>query len=311
MRVAVTGSSGLIGTALVAALRADGHQVVRLVRAAPTGDDTIAWDPHADRGGLDPRSLDGVTAVVHLAGAGVADQRWTESYKAQIRDSRVQGTTGLVSALTAMTTPPAVMLSGSAIGFYGDVGGREVDESSPPGTGFLAGVVRDWEAATGPAAQAGIRVITMRTGLVLSPSGGVLARLLPLFRFGLGARLGPGTQVMSWIALSELVAVMRFLLAHDELSGAVNATTPNPVTNREFTAALAAAVHRPALLGVPVPVLRVAIGGASSDLLSSARVLPRRLLAAGYDFAQPSIAGALAAELSPRPVTPARARPGE
>ena len=311
MRVAVTGSSGLIGTALVAALRADGHQVVRLVRAAPTGDDTIAWDPRADRGGLDPRSLDGVTAVVHLAGAGVAGQRWTESYKAQIRDSRVQGTTGLVSALTAMTTPPAVMLCGSAIGFYGDVGGREVDESSPPGTGFLAGVVRDWEAATGPAGQAGIRVIRMRTGLVLSPNGGVLARLLPLFRFGLGARLGPGTQVMSWIALSELVAVMRFLLAHDELSGAVNATTPNPVTNREFTAALAAAVHRPALLAVPVPVLRAAIGGASSDLLSSARVLPRRLLAAGYQFEHPVIARALAAELSPRPAAQAQARRGE
>jgi uncharacterized protein (TIGR01777 family) len=298
MRIAVTGSSGLIGTALVAALRADGRQVTRLVRGGPAGDDTIAWNPRADGGGLDPGSLDGVAAVVHLAGAGVGNRRWTESYKAEIRDSRVQGTTALVSALTEMATPPGVLLSASAIGWYGDVGGREVDESSPSGTGFLAGVVRDWEAAAGAAGRAGIRVVTMRNGLVLSPRGGVLARLLPLFRFGLGARLGPGTQVMSWIALSELVAVVRFLLARDDLSGPVNATTPNPVTNRDFTAALAAAVHRPAVLAVPVPVLRAVVGGASSDLLSSARVLPTKLLAAGYQYQQPDLAGALAAELA-------------
>jgi uncharacterized protein (TIGR01777 family) len=301
MRIAVTGSSGLIGTALVAALRADGHQVIRLVRDAPTGADTVAWDPRSDRGGLDPRSLDGVAAVVHLAGAGIADRRWSESYQAEIRGSRVQGTKALVSALTAMATPPGVLLSGSAIGWYGDAGGREVDESSPPGTGFFAELVRDWEAAAGAAGQAGIRVVTMRSGLVLSPRGGVLARLLPLFRLGLGARLGPGTQVMSWVALSELVAIMRFLLARDDISGPVNATTPHPVTNREFTAALAAALHRPAVLAVPVPVLQVVLGGASSELLSSARVLPRRLLAAGYRFRHPGLAGALAAELSPHP----------
>jgi uncharacterized protein (TIGR01777 family) len=301
MRIAVTGSSGLIGTALVAGLRADGHQVTRLVRGGPAGDDTITWDPRADGGGLDPRSLDGVAAVVHLAGAGVADRRWTESYKAEIRDSRVHGTTALVSALTAMATPPGVLLCGSAVGWYGDVAGREVDESSPAGTGFLAGVVRDWEAAAAPAGQAGIRVVTMRTGLVLSPRGGVLARLLPLFRLGLGGRLGPGTQVISWIALSELVAVMRFMLSREDIAGPVNATTPNPVTNREFTSVLAATVHRPAVLTVPVPVLRTAIGGASVELLSSARVLPGRLLAAGYRYEHPSLAGALAAELSGHP----------
>jgi len=298
MRIAVTGSSGLIGTALVAALRADGHQVTRLVRGGPAGDDTIAWDPRADGGGLDPRSLDGVAAVVHLAGAAVAGQRWTESYKAEIRDSRVHGTTALVSVLTAMTTPPGVLLCASAVGWYGDVAGREVDESSPAGTGFLAGVVRDWEAAAAPAGRAGIRVVTMRNGLVLSPAGGVLARLLPLFRLGLGARLGSGTQVMSWIALSELVAVMRFLLTREDIAGPVNTTTPNPVTNREFTSVLAATVHRPAMLTVPVPVLRTVIGGASVELLSSARVLPRRLLAAGYRYEHPGLAGALAAELS-------------
>jgi uncharacterized protein len=299
MRIAVTGSSGLIGTALVAAFRAEGHQVIRLVRAAPTGDDMIAWDPRADRGGLDPRSLEGVAAVVHLAGAGVGDRRWTDSYKAEIRGSRVQGTKALVSALTAMATPPAVLLSGSAIGWYGNVGGREVDESSPAGTGFLADVVRDWEAAAELAGQAGVRVVTLRTGLVLSPDGGVLARLLPLFRLGLGARLGPGTQVISWIALSEMVAIIRFLLARDDVSGPVNVTTPNPVTNREFTSALATAVHRPAVLAVPVPALRAAVGGASIELLSSARVLPKRLLAAGYQYRHPGIAGALAAELTP------------
>jgi uncharacterized protein len=298
MRIAVTGSSGLIGTALTAALRADGHQVIRLVRDAPVGGDAVAWDPRAPRGGLDPRSLDGVTAVVHLAGAGVADRRWTDAYKAQIRDSRVQGTTALAGALTAMASPPGVLLSGSAIGWYGDTGGREVDESAPAGTGFLAGVARDWEAAAAAAGQAGIRVITMRSGLVLSPKGGVLARLLPLFRFGLGARLGPGTQILSWVSLSELVAIMRFLLARDDISGPVNATTPNPVSNREFTAALAAAVHRPAVLAVPVPVLRTAIGGASTELLSSARVLPGRLQAAGYQYQHPTIEGALAAELA-------------
>ena len=309
MRVAVTGSSGLIGTALVTALRADGHQVIRLVRGAPAGAGTIVWDPRADGGGLDPRSLDGVAAVVHLAGAGVADRRWTESYKAEIRGSRVQGTTALVSALTGMSTPPGVLLSASAIGWYGDAGGREVDESSPSGTGFLAGVVRDWEAAAEVAGRAGIRVVTMRNGLVQSPRGGMLARLLPLFRLGLGGRLGPGTQVMSWIALSELVAVIRFLLGRDDISGPVNATTPNPVTNREFTAALAAAVHRPAVLAVPVFALRAVIGGASGDLLSSARVLPAKLLAAGYQYQHPDIAGALAAELSvPRASTASSTR---
>lgn len=297
MRVAITGSSGLIGTALTASLRAAGHEVTRLVRAAPTGPDTIAWDPLAPRGGLDPASLAGVAAVVHLAGAGVADRRWTESYKAEVRDSRVQGTTALVSALTELSQPPAVLLSGSAIGFYGDVTGREVDENSPPGTGFLAEVVRDWEAAANLAGQAGIRVVTMRTGLVLSPKGGVLARLLPLFRAGLGARLGPGSQAMSWIGLTELTAVVAFLLAHEDLAGPVNATTPNPVTNREFTAALAAAVHRPAVLAVPVPVLRAVVGGASADLLSSARVRPSRLAGAGYAFQHPDLPGALAAEL--------------
>jgi len=297
MDVAVTGSSGLIGTALVAALRADGHEVIRLVRAGPGAADAIVWDPHADRGGLDPRSLDGVAAVVHLAGAGLADKRWTPGYQAEIRDSRVQGTRALAGALAAMATPPGVLLSGSAIGWYGDTGGREVTESDPAGSGFLAKVVRDWEAAAGDAARAGIRVVTLRSGVVLSPKGGILGRLLPLFRLGIGGRIGTGRQVMSWIGLSEWVAAVRFLLGRDDISGPVNLTTPSPVSNAEFTSALAAAVHRPAVMLVPVPALKLAIGGVSSDILSSARVLPRRLLDEGYQFRHPGIAGALAAEL--------------
>ena len=297
MDVAVTGSSGLIGTALVAALRADGHVVIRLVRAGPGAADAIVWDPHADRGGLDPRSLDGVAAVVHLAGAGLADKRWTPGYQAEIRDSRVQGTRALAGALAAMATPPGVLLSGSAIGWYGDTGGQEVTESDPAGSGFLSEVVRDWEAAAGDASRAGIRVVTLRSGVVLSPKGGILGRLLPLFRLGIGGRIGTGHQVMSWIGLSEWLAAARFLLGRDDISGPVNLTTPSPVSNAEFTSALAAAVHRPAVMLVPVPALKVALGGVSSDILSSARVLPRRLLDEGYQFRHPAIAGALAAEL--------------
>src|SRR5215475_9939805 len=297
MKVTVTGSSGLIGTALVAALRADGHEVTRLVRTAPAAADAIAWDPHADRGGLDPRSLDGVAAVVHLAGAGLGDTRWTPGYQAEIRDSRVRGTRALAGALAAMTAPPRVFLSGSAIGWYGDTGGREVTESDPAGSGFLPEVVRDWEAAAGDAARAGIRVVTLRSGVVLSPKGGMLGRLLPLFRLGAGGRIGTGRQVMSWIGLSEWVAAARFLLGRDDISGPVNLTTPSPVSNAEFTSALAAAVHRPAMMPVPVPALKLAVGGVSSDILSSARVVPRRLLDEGYQFRHPAIAGALAAEL--------------
>ena len=297
MQVAVTGSSGLIGTALAAALRADGHQVIRLVRTGPAAPDTQVWDPRAERGGLDPKSLEGVGAVVHLAGAGIADKRWTPRYKAEIRDSRVQGTKALAGALAAMATPPGVLLSQSAIGWYGDTGGREVTESDPAGRGFLPEMVRNWEAATGDAARAGIRVVTLRSGLVLSPKGGILGRLLPLFRLGLGSKLGSGRQMMSWIGLSDWVAAARFLLGRDGITGPVNLTSPSPVSNAEFTAALAHAVHRPAVMLVPVPVLKLAVGGVSSDILSSARVMPKRLLAEGFGFQHAGIAGALAAEL--------------
>jgi uncharacterized protein len=298
MRIAVTGSTGLIGSALVPALRSDGHQVVRLVRRAPASAGEIAWDPLAPAGGLGPGALDGLDAVIHLAGANVAGRRWTAAYKQEIRDSRVRGTRALVTALAAASTPPAVLLSASAIGWYGDTGGREVDETAQAGPGFLPGVVRDWEAAARRAEEAGVRVVTMRSGLVLSRRGGVLHQLLLPFRFGLGARVGTGTQAMSWISLADYTAVVSFLLTHPEISGPVNLTTPHPVTNAEFTAALAAALHRPAVLFLPEPALRLAAGGVSSELLSSARVIPRRLAAAGYRFRYPELRGALAAELA-------------
>ena len=302
MRIAVTGSTGLIGTALVAALRDGGHRVIRLVRQTPASEDEIAWDPLAPTGGLAPGALDGFDAAIHLAGANVAGRRWTAAYKQEIRASRVRGTRALAGALAAASAPPSVLLSGSAIGWYGDTGGREVDESSPAGSGFLSSVVREWEAAARRAEEAGIRVVTMRSGVVISRRGGVLARMLPPFRLGLGARLGSGTQVMSWITLADYAAIVSFLLAHPGITGPVNLTTPHPVTNAEFTSALAAAVHRPGLLFLPERALKLAIGGVSSDILASARVMPRRLEAAGYRFRFPDLPAALAAELAAQPV---------
>jgi hypothetical protein len=297
MKVAVTGASGLIGSALTASLRDSGDQVVTLVRRTPASASEIAWDPLTPMGSLAPGALDGTDAVVHLAGAGIADHRWTDSYKEEIRSSRVDGTRALSEFLAAMDQPPAVLLSGSAIGWYGDTGRQEVDESAPAGAGFLAGVVRDWEAAADLARQGGIRVATLRTGIVISRHGGVLARLLLPFRLGLGARLGPGTQFMSWVTLADWIGAARFLLDHQEISGPVNLTAPKPETNAAFTAALAGALHRPALLSIPSPVLTVALGEVTSDLMTSARVMPRVLQAAGFGFAHPDLRAALAAEL--------------
>jgi uncharacterized protein (TIGR01777 family) len=324
-RVAVTGSSGLIGSALVASLRADGYDVIRLLRrqagppgaqSAPSrgagklpgaGDAVSAWDPARPDGGLDPAAMTGVTAVVHLAGAGIGDRRWTEARKAEIYGSRVTGTRALADGLARLPEPPAALLCGSAMGWYGDTHGQDVDESAPPGSGFLAGLVRDWEAAADPARSAGIRTVHMRSGLVLAPHGGTLARMLPVFRLGLGARLGPGTQYMSWISLADEIGAIRFLLDRPNIAGPVNLTSPNPVTNAEFTAALDATLGRPKLLRLPVPglrlpstavgvptqALRVALGEMAGELLVSARVLPHRLTEAGYRFIHPFIAPAL------------------
>ena len=304
MKVAVTGSSGLIGSALVAELRSEGHQVIRLVRRSPRSADQVRWDPESADAGLSPKpeALEGLGACVHLAGAGVASRRWTAAYKAEIRASRVLGTRALAGALAKLGSPPATLVCASAIGWYGDTGGREVDESAPAGTAFLARLVRDWEAATGPAAAARIRVVNIRSGLILNPAGGLLGRLLPLARLGLCPRFASGTQVMSWISLHDEIRAILFLISRKDIAGPVNLTAPFAVTNSEFTAALAMAVHRRdrPWLRVPAPVLRLGLGEASVELLSSARVIPKRLAEAGYEFRYPILREALTGELASR-----------
>jgi uncharacterized protein (TIGR01777 family) len=308
MKVAVTGSSGLIGTALVASLRSDGHEVVKLVRRPPRSADEIRWDPRAadarlsssGSGPADLDRLDGLDACVHLAGAGVMDHRWTSRYKAEIRASRVLGTRALAGVLSRLGKPPASLVTGSAIGYYGDTGGQDVNESAPAGKSFLARVVQDWEAAAESAADAGIRVVNLRSGLVLTPAGGILGRLLPISKLGLCPGFASGRQVMSWISLSDEIGAIRFLLDRNDISGPVNLTAPNPVTNSEFTGQLAAATGRPDLrwLRVPALALRLGLGEAAVELLTSARVTPRRLLDAGYQFRHPTLPEALSAELA-------------
>jgi uncharacterized protein (TIGR01777 family) len=298
VRVVLTGASGLVGTALAAALERRGDEVVRLVRREARGNDERRWDPATGR--LDPDALQGAAAVVHLAGAGIGDQRWTAHRKAEVRDSRIRGTTLLAEAIAGAPAAVPVWVSGSAVGWYGDRGDEELDEDSEPGSDYLADLCRDWEAATTPAAAAGTRVALLRTGIVLSPHGGALARQLPLFRLGVGGRLGSGRQWVSWIALPDQVGAILHALDHPEVAGPFNATAPNPVTNAELTAALASAVHRPAVLAVPRLALQVALGRELTDvaLLASQRVHPSRLLASGYRFAHPDLGPALRALLA-------------
>jgi uncharacterized protein (TIGR01777 family) len=301
MKVAVTGSSGLIGAALTGSLRADGHEVVRLVRRTARGADEVRWDPRAADAG-EP-VLRGIDACVHLAGAGVGDHRWTSRYKSEIRASRVLATRALSAALATARPRPKVLIAASAIGWYGDTGGREVTEDAPAGTGFLSRVVHDWEGAADPAREAGIRVAHLRSGLVLGHGGGVLARLAEPARLGLLPRFGTGRQVMSWISLTDEIRAIRFLLETDGQTGPFNLTAPNPVTDDELTAALHHAFGRPDFgwLRVPEPALRLALGEMSSELLTSARVLPARLTEAGFAFTYPNIGAALAGELKRLP----------
>ncbi|MFJ8541844.1 TIGR01777 family oxidoreductase [Streptomyces sp. NPDC093586] len=294
-RIAVAGASGLIGSALVRSLAADGHEVVRLVRRAPRGADEVRWDPAAGR--VDAAGLEGCDAVVDLAGAGVGDHRWTEAYKARIRDSRVRGTRVLAEAVASLERPVRVFVSGSAIGYYGDTGGRAVDESAPAGEGFLPSLCVEWEGAAAPAREAGVRTVFARTGLVVARHGGAWGRLFPLFRAGLGGRLGDGSQYWSFVALHDEVAALRHLLDRDDLSGPFNLTAPHPLTNREITAAMGRVLHRPTPFAVPAPVLRAVLGEMSGDVLGSARVLPARLLESGFRFAFPEIDGAIRAAL--------------
>jgi uncharacterized protein (TIGR01777 family) len=295
--VLVTGSHGLIGSALIPRLRADGHRVARLVRGAPEGGDDVRWDPHA--GTIDVVGLEGIDAVVHLAGAGIGDKKWTDDRKQLILRSRTTGTLLLARALARLDRKPSVLLSGSAIGIYGNRGDEELTEGSPLGSGFTAEVCTAWEAATAAAEKAGIRVVHLRTGIVLSAHGGALGRMLAPFKLGLGGRMGSGKQYMSWIAIDDEVGAIRHLLTAD-VSGAVNLTAPNPATNAEFTAALGAALHRPTKLPTPMLPLKVLYGGelVESLLLDGQRVLPAALEASGYAFALPELDGALAAVLA-------------
>ncbi|MGI9005453.1 MAG: TIGR01777 family oxidoreductase [Streptosporangiaceae bacterium] len=297
MRVAISAASGLIGSALASSLAADGAEVLRLVRRDATSAAEIGWDPASQAGGLDPAALAGVDAVVHLSGAPIASGRWTSARKAELRASRIGSTAILATAMAAASPRPAALVCASAIGYYGDTGDRVTDEDSPPGDGFLAGLVRDWEAAAGPAREAGVRVAHFRSGVVLSRYGGMLGQLLRPFQLGLGAKVGSGRQYFSWISRTDEVRAIRFLLDNPQAEGAYNLTAPEPVTNAEFTRALAAALHRPALLALPSAALRTVLGEVASELLGSQRVVPARLLAAGFSFEQPDIVSALAREL--------------
>ena len=287
-RVAVTGASGLIGTALVGHLRSEGHTVQRFVRRPATAADEISWDPIA--GTVDLAALEGVDAVIHPAGAGVGDKRWTKKYKATILNSRLLGTTAIANA--AKEVKPAVFISGSAIGWYGETGNRAVNETDRAGDDFLSAVCREWEGAADLAGD--VRTVKIRTGLVLDPTGGALGRMLPLFRMGLGGKLGSGKQWWSWITLHDQVRAICHLM-ESKISGPVNLTSPNPVTNQEFTAALARAMHRPALFPAPAIALKLALGGFSSEILGSKKVLPDNLSNDGFQFDFPHVSTALAA----------------
>lgn len=285
-RVAITGSSGLIGAALVGHLKAEGHTVQRLVRRKPVAPDEVEWDPIA--GTVDLAPLEGVDAVIHLAGAGVGDRRWNKKYKAQILNSRLLGTTAIATAVEKLK--PSVFISGSAIGWYGETGNRAVTENDRAGDDFLASVCKEWEAAADGAPS--VRTVKIRTGLVLDPTGGALGRMMPLFKMGLGGRLGNGKQWWSWITLHDEIKAISFLL-EKEIEGAINLTSPNPVTNSEFTAALARALKRPALFPAPAIALKIALGGFSTEILGSKRVIPQKLIDAGFQFDFPQLPSAL------------------
>jgi uncharacterized protein (TIGR01777 family) len=292
MHIAVSGSSGLVGSALVRSLTVGGHSASRLVRGPAAGADAIGWDPAA--GVRDAARLEGLDGVVHLAGENIGAGRWTARRKAEIRRSRVEGTQRLCEALARLARPPRVLVSASAVGFYGDRGDEALREESPAGNDFLAGVCRDWEAATGPAARAGIRVVCLRFGMVLSPAGGGLQKMLLPFRLGAGGRLGDGRQYMSWIALDDAVGALHHALVTESLAGPVNAVAPSPATNAEFTRELARVLRRPAIVPLPAFAARLAFGEmADALLLASQRVMPGRLLASGYAFRFPGLEGAL------------------
>ena len=297
-RIAITGSTGLIGTALHRALEADGHQVLAVVRRpVRAGEAAVSWDP--DAGTIDAAALEGVDAVVHLAGAGIGDERWTDERKRLILESRTRGTALLAATLSSLDAKPAVLISGSAIGYYGDRGDETLTEQSAAGDDFLASICVPWEAEAQPVVDAGIRLATIRTGIVLSTEGGALPKMLPLFKLGLGGPYGSGRQWWSWITLTDEVAAIRHLIDHD-VRGPVNLTAPRPVPERDLAKALGRALHRPSLLPVPRfgPKLVVGAELAEALLFTSAKVLPTVLEASGFTFAHPDLDAALPAVLA-------------
>ncbi|HEX6422293.1 MAG TPA: TIGR01777 family oxidoreductase [Acidimicrobiales bacterium] len=297
MDVAITGASGLIGTALARSLREDGHTVRPVVRRPSDDPGAVRWDPAA--GTIDADGLEGVDAVVHLAGAGIGDRRWSDDRKREILESRTQGTGLVARTLAAMASPPPVLVSASAIGYYGDPGDEVVTELSPPGDDFVARVVQAWEEAARPAADAGIRTVFPRLAPVLAREGGFLGRMALPFRLFVGGPLGSGRQWMSWVTLEDAIAALRFLIDRDDIEGPVNVAAPEPVTNREMAAAIGRALHRPSSLPAPSLALRLLLGRGRADslLFVSQRVRPDVLMGAGFAFAHPDIDGALEATL--------------
>ena len=290
MRIGITGASGLIGSALTTHLQQQGHETVAFVRREPRSASEISWQPGTD---LDPGRLSGLDAIVHLAGAGVGDKRWTDSYKEVIRSSRVDGTQTIARAMAAADDGPRVLVSGSAIGYYGDTGDRLTDETGPQGDGFLAGVVRDWEAAAAPAVDAGVRVAFARTGLVVSSDGGAWQRLVPIFRAGLGGKLGSGKQYWSAISLTDEVRALTWLLNND-VEGPVNLVGPHPVTNAEVTRVMGEVLGRPTILPVPAFALKAVLGEFAEDTLASQRIDPAVLRSNGFTWLQPDIRAMIA-----------------
>lgn len=296
-RVVITGASGLIGSALVTSLRKQGHPVTPLVRRSPKAGEA-QWDPA--NGTIDSAAIDGAWAVVHLAGEGIADTKWTEAHKERVLQSRVAGTTLIAHAIATAANKPSVFASGSAIGFYGSQGSTQLTEQSATGSGFLAEVVRQWEACAKEATDAGVRTALLRTGIVLSSKGGALKPQLLPFKLGLGGRIGPGTQYLPWISLVDQVRAIEHVLRTPSISGPVNLTAPNPATNSEFTKALGAAVKRPTLLPTPLFPIKLMFGPEMVEemLLSSARVLPKVLQDSGFVFEHPQLKEALTAALA-------------
>ena len=297
MKILITGASGLIGQALTKQLNATGHTTVAAVRREPRRNDEVQWNPTT--GEMSPSAFDGVDAVVHLAGAGIGDKRWTDSYKMEILQSRTLGTALLADTMASLDKKPSVFLSGSAIGIYGVRDDTELGEDAAIGTGFLADVCRDWEAASASASAAGIRTVLLRTGIVLSPKGGALKKQLPLFKLGLGGKFGNGKQWQSWISITDEVNAIIHLLTSN-LSGAVNLTAPTAVTNAEFTRVLASVVSRPAILPIPSFGPKLLLGGELADalLFTGQRVVPNALVADGFHFAHPTLDVALRALLN-------------